>query len=187
MIDDLAKYVDDGRVLFKAPNIPYFRIPVGVEEIMVDAFGDCDVLQMVDIPCTIKHWDERDRRIAGIAPEVKVNVWDWYYPENLVISEEMQAEIDHGWRDEFGAVYSQDRKRLLQVADVKEYYILEGVEYVERTAFVKAEKLKKLHFPYTWRYGGAMTEGVKMGNGKYIAIIRFHDRPYKKNRHCKND
>ena len=180
MIDDLAKYVDDGRVLFKAPNIPYFRIPEGVIDIMFDAFGDCDVLQVVDIPCTLKYWVEpRDRRLAGIAPYVKVNVWKWYYPEYLVISEEMQAEIDNGWRDEYGAVYSQDRKRLLQVADVKEYFIMDGVEHVEKTAFVKASKLKELHFPYTWKYDHVIAEGVKMGNGKYIAIIRFHEKPYK--------
>ena len=183
MIEELAKYIDNGRVLFKAPDIPYFRIPIGVEEIVHGAFNDCDVLQVLDIPCTLKCWEEpRDRRLAGIAAYVKVNVWRWYYPENLIISEEMQAEIENGWRDEFGAVYSYDQKRLLQVADVRQYFIQEGTEYVEKTAFVNASRLKIVHFPYTWKYDRVIIEGIQMGNGKYIDILRFHDKPYIKRR-----
>ena len=172
MIDDLATYSDDGRVLFKAPDLPHFRIPEGVEDIMEGAFTSCSSLREVDIPFTMAFWDEGcDRRITGLTPEVKVNVWDWPYPEHCQLSEDLKDEIANGWKDEFGAVYSQDRKRLLRGADVPEYYILDGTEYVERLAFVGFKSLNKLYFPPSCPM--EHVKDLELGNGNVIGEIFF--------------
>ena len=63
---------------------------------------------------------------------LKVNYWNWPYPENCVRSDELEEEIANGFVDEFGAVYSKDGKRLLKCADVKNYKIREGTETVEK-------------------------------------------------------
>ena len=176
MIDELAKYVDDGRVLYKAPDVPYFRIPLGVEEIADDAFADCPSLKEVDIPYTIMDWDgDSDIRLAGIGPDVKVNVWDWPYPEDCQISEELKVEIANGWKDEFGAVYSQDRKRLLKGADVPEYHILEGTEYVEPLAFVGFKHLNRLYFPSSCPEENV--QDLLLGNGNVIGELYFQEKP----------
>ena len=80
------------------------------------------------IPYTVEWYsdDPSDNDAMRYAPkDLKVNYWNWPYPENCIKSEKLKAEIAEGWVDEFGAVYSKDRKRLLVCADVKNYKIEE--------------------------------------------------------------
>ena len=61
-----------------------------------------------------------------------------------------EEEIENGVRDEFGAVYSADGKRLLQfdadVTKLKEYTIKEGTVYICHGAF-EYSNLKKINIP----------------------------------------
>jgi hypothetical protein len=77
----------------------------------------------------------------------KLHLWDWAY--DCTRSEELEKEIAEGWTDEYGFVYSQDRKRLLKAPpEWKEYWIPEGVEKIDRLAFIGC-KYEDLHIPYT--------------------------------------
>jgi hypothetical protein len=168
----------DGKTLFKVPDIPHYRIPEGIEEIDRKAFWNRPHLREVDIPYTVEWYaDEPSSNEAMMyAPrDLKVNYWNWPYPENCIRSDELEAEIAEGWVDEFGAVYSKDRKRLLVCADVKNYKIKEGTEHVDRLAFIGCNKLRCLYFPYTLP---EESFDAILGGTDTVGAICFWDRPY---------
>jgi hypothetical protein len=176
--EDGAIVSNDGKILYKVPDIPHYRIKEGVEEIDKHAFKNCPHLKEVDIPYTVQwYMDEPMSNDAMMyAPKgLKVNYWNWPYPENCIRSDELEAEIAEGWVDEFGAVYSKDRKRLLVCADVKNYKILEGTEKVERLAFIGCNKLQCLYFPYTLPEENF---DAILGGTDTVGAICFWDRPY---------
>ena len=106
---------------------------------------------------------------------LKVNYWNWPYPENCVRSDELEEEIANGFVDEFGAVYSKDGKRLLKCADVKNYKIREGTETVEKLAFVGCDKLECLYIPYTCP---EESFDAILGGSDTVGAICFWDKPY---------
>ena len=176
--EDGAIVSNDGKILYKVPDIAHYRIKEGVEEIDKHAFKNCPHLKEVDIPYTVQwYMDEPMSNDAMMyAPKgLKVNYWNWPYPENCIRSDELEAEIAEGWVDEFGAVYSKDRKRLLVCADVKNYKILEGTEKVERLAFIGCNKLQCLYFPYTLPEENF---DAILGGTDTVGAICFWDRPY---------
>ena len=176
--EDGAIVSNDGKILYKVPDIPHYRIKEGVEEIDKHAFKNCPHLKEVDIPYTVQwYMDEPMSNDAMMyAPKgLKVNYWNWPYPENCIRSDELEAEIAEGWVDEFGAVYSKDRKRLLVCADVKNYKIMEGTEQVERLAFIGCNKLQCLYFPYTLPEENF---DAILGGTDTVGAICFWDRPY---------
>ena len=163
--EDGAIVSNDGKILYKVPDIAHYRIKEGVEEIDKHAFKNCPHLKEVDIPYTVQWYMD----------EPMSNYWKWPYPENCIRSDELEAEIAEGWVDEFGAVYSKDRKRLLVCADVKNYKILEGTEKVERLAFIGCNKLQCLYFPYTLPEENF---DAILGGTDTVGAICFWDRPY---------
>ena len=176
--EDGAIVSNDGKILYKVPDIAHYRIKEGVEEIDKHAFKNCPHLKEVDIPYTVQwYMDEPMSNDAMMyAPKgLKVNYWNWPYPENCIRSDELEAEIAEGWVDEFGAVYSKDGKRLLVCADVKNYKILEGTEKVERLAFIGCNKLQCLYFPYTLPEENF---DAILGGTDTVGAICFWDRPY---------
>lgn len=176
--EDGAIVSNDGKILYKVPDITHYRIKEGVEEIDKHAFKNCPHLKEVDIPYTVQwYMDEPMSNDAMMcAPKgLKVNYWNWPYPENCIRSDELEAEIAEGWVDEFGAVYSKDRKRLLVCADVKNYKIMEGTEQVERLAFIGCNKLQCLYFPYTLPEENF---DAILGGTDTVGTICFWDRPY---------
>ena len=176
--EDGAIVSNDGKILYKVPDITHYRIKEGVEEIDKHAFKNCPHLKEVDIPYTVQwYMDEPMSNDAMMyAPKgLKVNYWNWPYPENCIRSDELEAEIAEGWVDEFGAVYSKDRKRLLVCADVKNYKIKEGTEQVDRLAFIGCNKLQCLYFPYTLPEENF---DAILGGTDTVGAISFWDRPY---------
>ena len=142
----------DGKTLFKVPNVSRYRVPEGIEEIDINAFKNRPNLREIDIPYTVEWYTDypMSNNAMRYAPKgLKVNYWNWPYPENCIRSYELEEEIANGFVDEFGAVYSKDGKRLLKCADVKNYKIREGTETVERLAFIGCDKLQCLYIPYT--------------------------------------
>ena len=176
--EDGAIVSNDGKVLYKVPDIAHYRIKEGVEEIDKHAFKNRPHLKEVDIPYTVQwYMDEPMSNDAMMyAPKgLKVNYWNWPYPENCIRSDELEAEIAEGWIDEFGAVYSKDRKRLLVCADVRNYKIKEGTEQVDRLAFIGCNKLQCLYFPYTLP---EESFDAILGGTDTVGAICFWDRPY---------
>lgn len=137
---------DDVKELVQVPNVPHYRIAEDVYEIGEHALELCSNLKDLDVPFTISDY-QIDEAIHHCHYPVKCHMWSW--PYDCTISEELQQEIDEGWTDEQGFIYSQDRKRLLKAApDVGEYWIPESVEKIERLAFVHCH-FETLHIPYT--------------------------------------
>ena len=164
--------------MFKVPDIPHYRIPEGIEEIDSKAFWNRPHLKEVDIPYTVEWYTDHpySNDVMRHAPrDLKVNYWNWPYPENCIRSDELEADIAEGWIDEYGAVYSKDRKRLLVCADVKNYKIKEGTEHVDRLAFIGCNKLECLYFPYTLP---EESFDAILGGTDTVGAMCFWDSPY---------
>jgi len=146
--DDGAVYalIENGRMLVKAPNVKRYRIPEDVYRIAVNAFKECTELGELDVPYLVNDY-EIDKVLKQCDYQFKVHLWNW--PYNSKRSEQLEREIAEGYVDEYGFVYSQDRKRLLKAAPkVKEYWIPEGVERIDRLAFHHCV-FEDLHIPST--------------------------------------
>ena len=176
--DDGAQYCmrDDIKVLRSVPDVPYYRISEDVMEIEDYALELCSKLRDLDVPYTISDY-EIQKAIDHCHYPVTCHKWDW--PYDCSISEELQKEIAEGWTDEFGYVYSQDRKRLLKAApEVGEYWIPEGVEKIEQLAFVHCH-FQTLHIPYTCHlYDLPNDEWPVFGREDIQGCSLIWDRPY---------
>lgn len=140
--------IENGRMLVKAPKVKRYRIPEDVYRIAVNAFKDCTELEELDVPYMVDDF-EIDNALKQCDHQFKVHLWNWSYDSTR--SEQMEKEIAEGYVDEYGFVYSKDRKRLLKAAPkVKEYWIPEGVEKTDRLAFHHCV-FEDLHIPSTCR------------------------------------
>lgn len=138
--------IENGRMLVKAPNVKRYRIPEDVYRIAADAFKGCPDMEELDVPYSVDDY-EIDNALKRCDHQFKVHLWNWSY--NSTRSEALEKEIAEGYVDEYGFVYSQDRKRLLKAAPkVKEYWIPEGVEKIDRLAFHHCV-FEDLHIPST--------------------------------------
>ncbi len=72
---------------------------------------------------------------------------------NLFMSESVKRyyldefDLTETWMDEFGAIYSKDKTKLIVGVDLEEYSILEGTTIVCKCAFDGCRKLSKIKFP----------------------------------------
>ena len=168
----------DGKTLFKVPDVPKYRVPEGIEEIDITAFKNRPNLREIDIPYTVEWYMDypMSNDAMRYAPKgLKVNYWNWPYPENCIRSDELEEEIANGFVDEFGAVYSKDGKRLLKCADVKNYKIREGTEMVDKLAFIGCDNLECLYIPYTCP---EESFDAILGGTDTVGAISFWDQPY---------
>lgn len=168
--------VEVGRKLVKAPNVSHYRIPESVQAVSPHAFQTCSRLKKLDVPYTINSY-ESNLIEEECGSKVEVTVWDWPYDPH--ISEELRREIADGWADEYGFVYSRDRKRLLRAAPkVTEYWIPEGVERIERLAFLECS-FETIHVPYTCQLQN-LDEGEwpVFGSERVAGCVTEWDRPY---------
>ena len=141
----LAK-IENGRMLVKAPNVKRYRISEDVYRLAADAFMECPDMEELDVPYLVDDF-EIDNALKQCDHQFKVHLWNWSYSSTR--SEALEKEIAEGYVDEYGFVYSQDRKRLLKAAPkVKEYWIPEGVEKIDRQAFHHCI-FEDLHIPST--------------------------------------
>lgn len=80
------------------------------------------------------------------------------------------------WTDEFGGVYTADKKRLLRVPNVKRYRIAEGCEETDEHAFDDCKMLECLYVPESYSEQAAEDTFKKMPS----TVDNFcrWDRPY---------
>jgi len=171
----LAK-IENGRMLVKAPKVKRYRIPEDVYRIAVNAFKDCNALEELDVPYMVDDF-EIDKALKQCGHQFKVHLWNWSY--DCTRSEQLEKEIAEGYVDEYGFVYSQDRKRLLKAAPkVKEYWIPEGVEKIDRLAFHHCV-FEDLHLPSTCRMEEWPSEEYPVfGNERIQGCIWPWEEPY---------
>ena len=68
--------------------------------------------------------------------------------EEVYSTKVTEEDIENGWRDEYGVVYSADRKRLLRAPEeIKEYSVLPGTKIIVNRAFSCCESLTSIHLP----------------------------------------
>jgi hypothetical protein len=182
-VNDDSIYSTDGRTLLKVPDVETFRIREGVWSIDEYAFEGCSRLREVDVPYTVTFFEDghlAENACMRHAPEgLKLNLWDWPYPENCAIGDELKKKIANGRIDENGFVYSQDGKRLLKAGKrVEEYWIPEGVEQIERLAFIGCT-FGTLHVPTScsWEFWPE-EEWPIFGSERVMGCIVFWERPY---------
>ena len=65
---------------------------------------------------------------------------------------------------------------MLKGADIPEYHIIEGPEYVEPLAFVGFKHLKKVYFPNSCPI--EHVQDLFLGNGNVIDELYFCGEPY---------
>jgi hypothetical protein len=132
-------------------------------------------LEELDVPYMVDDF-EIDNALKQCDHQFKVHLWNWSY--NSKRSEQLEKEIAEGWTDEYGFVYSQDRKRLLKAANAEMYKIPEGVERIDRLAFVHCI-IKELHIPYTCNLENlAPEESPILGSERVQGCIYYWDKPY---------
>lgn len=180
----LAK-IENGRMLVKAPNVKRYRIPEDVYRIAVDAFKGCTDMEELDIPYLVDDF-EIDNALKQCDHQLKVHLWNWSYRSTR--SEALEREIAEGYVDEYGFVYSQDRKRLLKAApQVKEYWIPEGVEKIDRLAFHHC-LFEDLHIPYSCTMDDwPKEEWPVWGNERIQGCIWPWEKPYSEKDGCPED
>lgn len=167
--------VEGGRMLVKAPNVPHYRIPEDVFRVAANAFRECTELKEVDVPYNISSFDlSSAMKNCKNPPEAK----EWYWSYDNKRSKELEKEIAEGYTDEYGFVYSQDRKRLLKAANIERYWIPEGVEQIERLAFVGCS-FEELHVPYTCKLNELSTMQYPVfGNENVQGCVVEWNKPY---------
>ena len=175
--DDGAVFalIDNGRMLVKAPNVKYYRIPEDVYRIADHAFLGCTDLTDIDVPYGVSEY-EIEKALEHSHTRMNIHAWDWAYDNTR--SEALEKEIAEGWTDEYNFVYSQDRKRLLKAANAEIYKIPEGVESIDRLAFVHCT-IKELHIPYTCNLEKLPPEECPIfGSERVQGCIYPWDKPY---------
>ena len=71
-----------------------------------------------------------------------------YREQTTIITEVSDNDITNSLTDEFGVIYSADRKRLLMAPKtITEYTVLEGTEIICDRAFEECDSLQKIIVP----------------------------------------
>lgn len=167
--------IDNGRMLVKAPNVKHYRIPESVFRVAHNAFLGCTELTDIDVPYNVSKY-EIEKALEHSHSKMHIHAWDWSYDNTR--STALEEEISKGWTDEHGFVYSQDRKRLLKAATVGTYWIPEGVESIDRLAFVGCT-FNELHIPYTCNLEKLSVEEYPVfGSERVLGCIYPWDKPY---------
>lgn len=171
--------IDNGKMLVKAPNVKYFRIPESVYRIADKAFLECSKIEELDVPYSVSDC-EIEKALMHSNHQFKVHLWNWPYEK--IRNKEIEKEIAEGVTDKYGFVYSKDHKKLLKATSIKAYCIPEGIEKIERFAFVNCV-FEELHIPYTYDIKEQTNEDYPIfGNERIQGCITYWDKPY-----CKED
>ena len=172
----ICALIDGKKMLVKAPNVSYYRIPEDIISISKHALQDCPNLLVLDVPYTITEY-EINEAVRFANPDLVAYLHDWAYDNS--ISDELKKEIEDGIDDEFGFVYSRDGKRLLKAAShVGEYWIPEGVEKIERLAFDHCT-FDTLHIPCTCNLENLDDDEFPVfGSERVQGCFIIWDRPY---------
>ena len=80
------------------------------------------------------------------------------------------------WTDEFGGVYTADKKKVLRVPNVKRYRVAEGCERVDENAFEGCSLLEVLYVPESFSEQAA--EEAFQNMPSTVTNFCHWDRPY---------
>lgn len=167
--------IENGLMLVKAPNVRHYRIPETVYRIADHAFVGCSEMTDIDVPYLVDDY-QIEKALEHSHKRMHIHAWNWAYDNTR--SEQLEKEIAEGITDEYGFVYSRDGKRLLKAATVDTYWIPEGVEQIDRLAFVGCT-FKELNIPCTCKFDELPAEEWPIfGSERVQGCVLPWDRPY---------
>ncbi len=141
-------YSPDGEWLLRIPNVSCYRIKEGTRWMASNALENCTLLKKLELPYTFYESDlNMNYALERCNHVIDVKKWHWPY-EREEDSEQLKQNIKNGRNDEYGFIYSQDGKVLLKAANADKYRIPEGVEHIEKNAFIGCQ-INDLDIPYT--------------------------------------
>ena len=108
-----------------------------------DVFFGCDNLCSIVIPIGTK------KRFERLLPKYR----------EILIENGGDDDLRNAWHDEFGAIYSRDKKRLLKCPKIKSYNIKEETKVIADQAFKGCTEIQEVHIPLSVEYIGAHAFG----------------------------
>ena len=139
------------------PSLQEFRVPNGVTEIERFAFWWCKSLKTLYLPFTIKRvaYDAFDRKSSVETTWLSFGVEIGKLPgiaHNLPGKKRTLSLEESGmWMDDFGVIYSLDKKSVIRATKpLERYSVLEGTTTIKKRAFFFApwqRSLKEIHLP----------------------------------------
>lgn len=126
-------------------SLPRIILPNSVTSIGNGAFNGCNNLTEIRIP---KGSRERFERIIGDDQISKLLVEAGDQTEEVLTTKVTKEDLNNGVKDEFGAIYSLDGKRLLRgPKDVSHYSVRPGTLIISDQAFNGLEKISEIEIP----------------------------------------
>ena len=111
-----------------------------------DVFFGCDSLCTIVVPIGTK------RRFERLLPKYKDKIVENEEELSTKVTDEDLKKI---WSDEFGAVYSRDKKRLLKCPKIRMYNIKVGTKVIADQAFKGCTELQEVQIPTSVRLIGS--------------------------------
>lgn len=159
-------YSNDGTRLIKAASSEKrYRVREGVVCIEHGAFDGCTYGDLLDFPYTL-HLDEDDLPPTEVMESVML--WDIPYSEVDSSPEALKCIDDKDdYVDEYGVIYSSNRKRLLgfqmEGKGIERYVVPDGVITICNYAFISNKCYMELIIPRSVRVIGSNLFGIEGG------------------------
>ena len=163
-VSNFEKVSDDNAIWDESYST--FSIPDGIKEIGNNVFEDCHGLSSITIPQSItkigkniflfcEHLDSiyipfgTKEKYDNLLPNYKDKLIEKEDVENLS-TKVTEKDLANAWTDEYGVMYSADKKRLLKAPDhnfIHNYSITYGTQIICNKAFRASEYLKNIIIP----------------------------------------
>ena len=124
-------YSLDGKTLLKCPNVARYRIKEGCERVDGNAFDGCSLLEVLYVPESFS--EQTAEEAFQNMPSTVTNFchWDRPYVDEVYDVNEFWLDEAQTEMDEFGVVYANDGKRLIEAAKPgligRDYEVPDGV------------------------------------------------------------
>lgn len=124
-------YSEDKKRLLRIPNMKYYRIAEGCEEVDEQAFKECQLLECLYLPYTLRD-DAVEETLDNLPSTIgHVCVWDRPYVDEVLDVNEYWYDEEKAETDEQGVVYANEGQRLITATKPeligKDYYVRDGV------------------------------------------------------------
>ena len=124
-------YTTDKKKVLRVPNIPRYRIKEGCERVDEKAFDGCSMLEVLYVPESFS--EQAAEEAFQNMPSTVTNFchWDRPYVEEVYDANEFWCDETQIEMDEFGVVYANGGKRLIEAAKPgligRDYEVPDGV------------------------------------------------------------
>lgn len=148
-------YIGDN-AFYGCDSLRYIFLPKFINYFGSNAFVMCNSPLIIIPPETGDYTREKYKRVLGYIPEdnttlgisKEYSIEQFIKDESTLTTRVTQVDLDNGVKDEYGAIYSLDRKRLLKgPGNVSSYTIQDGTLIIADNAFKGCYFLKDITIP----------------------------------------